>query len=185
MDNKFYSLINKDPFKYVSYFTLNKSSLKQHVYIDKNLNKVVLIKHTFHGAPLPDISSLSELRKLFCYDNNINNLNLNKNLNLEIVNCSDNNLVYIDVSKNLKLRLLNVDGNPIDNIDLSSNYNLEDLFIARTKIKKVDLLKNINIKKVFANQECKIITNKKYISHEVVITGGELKGQKFNEIIFD
>ena len=53
-----------------------------------------------NGKNISDLTGIEEfisLRSLFCYDNNITNLNLENNTQLFEVTCSDNQLIYINL----------------------------------------------------------------------------------------
>ena len=62
-----------------------------------------------NGNNITDLTGIEEfisLRSLFCYDNNITNLNLENNTQLFEVTCSDNQLISI----NLKTETIQVYG---------------------------------------------------------------------------
>lgn len=52
---------------------------------------------------LAGIEYFTKLEKLYCISNKLSNLNINKNLNLRVVNCSYNQMSSLDVSNNPNL----------------------------------------------------------------------------------
>jgi len=53
-----------------------------------------------------DVSCLTELTYLTCYNNNLTSIDVSKNVNLKYLYCYSNNLTSIDVSKNVNLTWL-------------------------------------------------------------------------------
>lgn len=66
---------------------------------------------------------------VYCFDNNITNINVSNNANLEELSCGDNALTgTLDLSNNPNFYFINYSNNLISNISLSSSTNaLEEL----------------------------------------------------------
>ena len=74
---------------------------------------------------LDDISFFPNLQELYCYGNQLQNIDVTQNPELSILNCSSNSLKSIDLSKNRKLKNLDISNNYIENPDISHNQALE------------------------------------------------------------
>jgi Leucine-rich repeat (LRR) protein len=84
-----------------------------------------------------NINKNSELEILHCEYNQLTNLNINKNINLIDLRCSNNQLINLDVNKNSKLKILYCPNNQLTNLDISKNSNLKDLWCTNNKIKTI------------------------------------------------
>lgn len=63
------------------------------------------------------------LSELDCSNNQITELDLNKNVNLEILNCSANQIQILDLSSNYNLVALNCEGNNLVELNLANGNN--------------------------------------------------------------
>ncbi|HAT4788019.1 TPA: leucine-rich repeat domain-containing protein, partial [Clostridioides difficile] len=78
--------------------------------------------------------------------NKIDNLDGIENFrNLEKLDCSSNNLESVDLSKNIKLKYLDISGNKILNIDLKNNNLINELHCDANKLSNLDLKNNKNL----------------------------------------
>lgn len=82
--------------------------------------------------------------------NKIDNLDGIENFrNLEKLDCSSNNLESVDLSKNIKLKYLDISGNKILNIDLKNNNLINELHCDANKLSNLDLKNNKNLVSLF------------------------------------
>jgi len=97
-----------------------------------------------------DVSGFSELRYLACRGCEITELDLTKNLNLEVLDCSgdlalDNYLIQLDLDNNRVLQSLDCSGNQISSLDLSGNPALKNLNCSRNRIAQLDVSLNTEL----------------------------------------
>lgn len=86
------------------------------------------------------------LQTLICFDNDMDELNLNENPELTYLDCSQNNLRNtLDLSKNEKLKTLICRNNKIETLNLENNVALEKLEFTNNRVKNLDLSKNIKL----------------------------------------
>lgn len=82
--------------------------------------------------------------------NKIDNLDGIENFrNLEKLDCSSNNLESVDLSKNIKLKYLDISGNKILNINLKNNNLINELHCDANKLSSLDLKNNKNLVSYF------------------------------------
>ena len=79
---------------------------------------------------------------------------------LETLKCWDNELTELDVSKNMALQNLQCSENKLQSLDLSQNQNLTQLYCGRNPLTTLDLSKNAKLKVLncsgFANRRTKL-----------------------------
>ncbi|MBR0069103.1 MAG: hypothetical protein IJP97_01270, partial [Synergistaceae bacterium] len=73
---------------------------------------------------LKGIEHFSALQELYCYTNNLTELDLSGNKNLLLLECDNNKLTKLDVSNNTNLQNLECEVNNLSELDLSRNVNL-------------------------------------------------------------
>lgn len=125
------------------------------------------------------VEYLVNLKKLGLYSNNINNVDLSKNVKLINLDLGQNNVKSIDLSKNINLEQINLDSNDLNSLDLSKNEKLKVVNLADNKIMEIDLSKNINLEilSLYSN-ELKSID----LSKNERLIGLDLSNNKINEI---
>ncbi|MDO5980006.1 leucine-rich repeat domain-containing protein [Flavivirga spongiicola] len=89
---------------------------------------------------LEGIQEFENLKKLYCHDNQLKNLDVSKNKNLEVLYCYDNQITHLNLKKNKNLKKLGVRDNKLTKLDLSKNKKLEVLYCYK------NLLTSLNIK---------------------------------------
>ena len=86
------------------------------------------------------------LQELYCFNNDMNELNLSENPELTYLDCSQNNLRNtLDLSKNRKLKTLICRNNKIETLNLENNVALEKLEFTNNRVKNIDLSRNTNL----------------------------------------
>lgn len=92
--------------------------------------------------PAIDVTMLPDLTELDCsYNEQINTLDVSKNLKLEKLSCYGNSLDTLDVAANVNLQSLIAKVNKIKGIDLSNNTKLMMLDLAQNQMSNIDLSK--------------------------------------------
>lgn len=91
---------------------------------------------------LKGIEYFTNLVVLVCDNNEITEMNLDKNINLEVLKCSGNKLASLDLSFNLRLWGLHFNDNEIEDIDLSSNSELQFLQCSGNELTSLDVRYN-------------------------------------------
>ena len=76
---------------------------------------------------LKGIEYFTALEYLYCYDNELTELDLRRNTKLKELNCSTNRLTVLDLSQNPKLKRVICSDNALTALNLSSNSKLTDL----------------------------------------------------------
>ena len=95
-----------------------------------------------------DISKNIALKYLFCHHNNITSLDVSKNTELIELICYDNKLTSLDISKNINLTKLDCDYNKLTSLDISKNINLTKLNCDYNELTSLSISKNINLIKL-------------------------------------
>lgn len=89
-----------------------------------------------------DVSHNSNLTQLICYNNLLTSLEITNNGDLELLRCSNNQLTNIDVSNNPQLISLWINDNSLTNINVSTNTLLEVLYCRDNNLTSIDLTNN-------------------------------------------
>ena len=99
-----------------------------------------------------DVNKNTNLTNLYLSSNNLDNIDVHNNLNLEKIDVTGNDLSTIDVTKNINLKELYLSTNNLENIDISQNTNLENFRISNNKIKDLDLSNNSKLTQLYVNK---------------------------------
>ena len=91
------------------------------------------------------IEFFTELKYLYCTNNQLSSLNTSDNTKLEILDCSNNRLTTLDVGGNANLEELTCDHNQIGELNLQNNTALENLKCNNNRLSALDLNKNANL----------------------------------------
>jgi len=97
-----------------------------------------------------DLSNVPNLVTLTCFFcDNLEILNLSKNIKLQTLNLSGAGIKTLDLSKNINLQYLDLRESPkLETLDISKNINLQWIDLSNTKIEALDISKNINLQKL-------------------------------------
>ncbi len=96
-------------------------------------------------ASLKGVEHFSNLKRLYCDNNQIQSLDTGQNSYLEVLNCEYNQLTYLDVSRNSWLKTLYCYRNKLTYLDVSRNSWLETLYCYRNKLTSLDLSQNVRL----------------------------------------
>lgn len=99
-----------------------------------------------------DLSGNAKLQQVYCSSNKLEKLNLSGNSQMRIVECNDNeNLTTLDVSSNPYLKILHCSNNKLSELDLSNNKELEELYCANNLLTTLDVSNRPSLEKVICN----------------------------------
>ena len=91
---------------------------------------------------LKGIEYFTALEYLYCYDNELTELDLRRNTKLKELNCSTNRLTVLDLSQNPKLKRVICSDNALTALNLSQNPGLEDVNCSDNALTALDLSSN-------------------------------------------
>ena len=91
---------------------------------------------------LKGIEYFTALEYLYCYDNELTELDLSRNTKLKELNCSTNRLTVLDLSQNSKLKRVICSDNALTALDLSHNPELEDVNCSDNALTALNLSSN-------------------------------------------
>ena len=95
---------------------------------------------------LRGIEYLTGLRELECYGNRLTELDVSRNLKLEILSCGGNELRELDVNQNTELTGIFCTENKLAALDVSRNLKLERLYCWENELTKLDVSSNTKLK---------------------------------------
>lgn len=104
---------------------------------------------------LSKIDLSGNLKYVMCSGNKL--VSLKTGESLYKMDCSDNVIRNIDIDKSINLNVLNISQNQASELSLINNTNLEELNISNNRIENIDLTPVLNIKEVTCNRKTKII----------------------------
>ena len=131
-------------------------------YVDKNRNgtlsqeeryavKVIDVeKKNIHS--LKGIEFFPNLKKLYCSENQLTELDVSKNKELESLLCNKNQLTELDVSNNTELVYLQCGENQLTELDVSQNTKLKNLHCYRNQLTELDVSKNTALTELYCWQ---------------------------------
>lgn len=121
---------------------------------DLSLKEILLNNFSINNNKDNEITFIEALNfndYIDVFNKGINSLvGLEKFENITGLNCSKNQIQNIDLSKNLKLQFLNCGNNLLSEINLEQHIVLKRLDIRNTKISELDITNNINLERVVA-----------------------------------
>lgn len=86
-----------------------------------------------------DIRWFTGLEYLFCFSNEIEELDLSSNTALTYLDCSDNNISSLDLSSNTALMALDCSYNNISSLDLTQNAALTEVNCRNNKLEELNV----------------------------------------------
>ena len=93
-------------------------------------------------SDLTGIEFFPHLQKLYCYNNQLTELDVSQNRGLLNLICLRNQLTSLDVSKNTALKQLSCADNQLASLDMSKNAELMVLWCERNQLTSLDVSKN-------------------------------------------
>ena len=107
---------------------------------------------------LKGIEYFTALEYLYCYDNELTELDLRRNTKLKELNCSTNRLTVLDLSQNPKLKRVICSDNALTALDLSHNPELEDVNCSDNALTALNLSSNSKLTALNASGNIREIT---------------------------
>ena len=98
-----------------------------------------------------DVSECKALETLACHHNKLAELNVSANSLLESLTCNGNQLTGFDVSANTALWYLDCDGNQLTELDVSANSELEYLDCSDNQLTELDVSGNTALTDLLCN----------------------------------
>lgn len=92
------------------------------------------------------IEKFINVTKLYCYGNQLNNLDIDKNIALIYLDCHNNELINLNLTKNVALSYLDFSENNMTSLDVSRNISLEYLDCSENNLASLDVTRNIALK---------------------------------------
>ncbi|WP_338734116.1 leucine-rich repeat domain-containing protein [Mangrovimonas cancribranchiae] len=105
------------------------------------------LDHSFI-SDLSGIEAFSNLKYLFCFGNNISNVNLSQNTELKKLDLQENSLLSLNVSNNTKLRELYVNSNILSSLDVTNNPSLKILECSLNNLSNLNVTQNHNLERL-------------------------------------
>ena len=97
---------------------------------------------------LKGVEHFPNLKKLYCYDNQVSSLDVSKNTALEELICYNNQLTSLDVSNNTALKKLQCYNNQLSSLDVSNNTELKELLCYQNQLTSLDVSNNTALEKL-------------------------------------
>lgn len=99
-------------------------------------------------SSLKGIEYFTALRTLYCYNNELKELDLRSNVNLERLSCSSNQITELDLRSNVNLKNLSCGWNELNELDITNCTKLQELSCMYSEIKKLDVSKCPELQKL-------------------------------------
>nr|WP_298874469.1 hypothetical protein [uncultured Mogibacterium sp.] len=110
--------------------------------------KAVVSEGDYEINSVKGIEYLANLKKLNIYSDDLNEVDVTKNPELQMLTLSgDGNITSVDTSKNTKLRVFNVSNSSLSSVDLTKNTELRIFTVPFTSISSVNLSNNPYLKR--------------------------------------
>ncbi|WP_199897247.1 leucine-rich repeat domain-containing protein, partial [Porphyromonas gingivicanis] len=97
------------------------------------------------------IKIIGEITLLYCYNNQLTQLDVTKNTELEKLYCYNNQLTQLDVTKNTELTELGCHNNKLTQLDVTKNTALKDLYCYNNQLTQLDVTKNTALEKLYCS----------------------------------
>lgn len=100
---------------------------------------------------LEGIEAFTQIRELYCGQNNLTTLDVSQNTALQILSFPNNKISNIDISQNTSLMSLACHFNNLTSLDTSQNIELKSVYCFTNNITSLDFSKNINLNSLNCN----------------------------------
>ncbi len=104
-------------------------------------------------ADLTGIGSFTNLKQLYCENNQLTSLNVSNLTHLELVHCQNNQVLAgtLDVSMLLSLKELNCNNNSLTSLNLSGLVNIENLYCSQNNLSILNVASLVHLKNLFCS----------------------------------
>lgn len=100
---------------------------------------------------LEGIQYFTSLEELNCYNNQIDQLDLQFNTSLRTVNCGKNKLEGLELSQNSNIISLNCSDNQITELDIRHLAGIEQLYVSNNRLKNLEIERAENLKQLYCS----------------------------------
>lgn len=129
----------------MSQYNMEQPEKKDNITLDDLKNIRQLNCSSYMIANTKGIEKLVNLTELNLSNNNISHINLERNLELGILQLKNNLLKTVNVSKNINLWNLDLSDNQVNDIFLANNILLKKLNLSNNNLTKLDIHSNLNL----------------------------------------
>lgn len=126
-------------------YNIDTNGLNGNILNSDAENVITLNIFSKNITDLTGIEAFVNLKNLYCYFNNVEQLDLQYNLDLEVLDIENNSLANLNISSNTDLKELYVSNNVLTSLDVSNNVNLEVLSCNLNGLSELDIDNNINL----------------------------------------
>lgn len=127
---------------------LTASTVLKTIDVTENVQLTSLDIHGNSLVNTIDVSTLSDLATLNCYDCALTTLDVDNNPELTILNCANNAISSLNVDNNTLLKDLQCDNNSLSTLKVANNTALTKLVVANNKLSNINVRKNVNLKEL-------------------------------------
>ena len=127
---------------------LTASTVLKTIDITENVQLTSLDIHGNSLLTAVNLSTLSNLATLNCYDCALTALDVDQNVELTIINCANNAITSLNVDNNTLLIDLQCNNNTLTTLKVTNNTALTRLVVASNNLSNINVRKNVNLKEL-------------------------------------
>ena len=113
------------------------------------------VSNGYDGKKIKDLTGIqwfTNLKTLWCHDNQLTNLDVTQNTELQDLYCGMNQLTSLDVSQNTALKNLVFFQNQLTSLDVGNNKKLEILNCTQNNLTSLDVSQNSALEQLYCDQ---------------------------------
>lgn len=142
---------------------------------------IVGFEANYNPIETANFTQNTQLRDLFLFETNIDNLNVSNNLLLRSINASNGNFASLDLSNNKQLLIVQITSSDITTINLSGCDNLQFLTLFGNQLTELNLSNNKNLVRLNASINPLSSID---LSNNGILTDVELRSTSINTLDF-
>ena len=115
----------------------------------------IYVSKGYNGKKIKDLTGIqwfTNLKTLWCHDNQLTNLDVTQNTELQDLYCGMNQLTSLDVSQNTALKNLVFFKNQLTSLDVGNNKKLEILNCTQNNLTSLDVSQNSALEQLYCDQ---------------------------------
>lgn len=124
---------------------LTMSTVLKSINITENVQLISLDVHGNSLITSVDLSTLSALKTLNCYDCALTALDVDHNPELTGMNCANNAISSLNVDNNTQLRNLQCNNNSLTTLKVTNNLELTRLVVNNNNLSNINVRKNLKL----------------------------------------
>lgn len=139
-----------------------------------------------------DLSKNTALEELICTRNKLTSLDVSQLTGLKVLKCSENKLTNLNISKNTALTVLRCSANQIRTLDVSHNTALRKLVCYENKLRELDVSQNTALTelKCYQNELTTLDVSQnaeleRLVAHSNSLTSVKLIEKKYHDLQLD